>query len=374
MSPPSSEDAWEIQNRREPDPGEVRRGHFAVPMPALGRRRPLTRARIFAAIADPRVETMLRAALIKRRIAQWIRPRTPPRAIDYDPNDKATCERLAERMFREESDLGAFGSVERGRNLLRIIGDSYPAPPLTQAYFDNLSALLDNRPKLPERGQLLIGLGTGRSGSTTLAALVADVPEACSTHENPPLIFWRPEPEQIEFHIRRFGVLIQYFALVADCAHWWLNAVGDILDAFPDARFIGLVREAAACADSFMTIKKFGLGSYNHWAPFGNDIWIPSHWDPTYPTYDMPSDSQRHPDRSKRSLILRYIYEYNRKLKQLAEARPERYLVLRTEELNMPAALQRIYEMTSRANKNAVKTLALNKGSILDGRNDKLRF
>ena len=309
-----------------------------------------------------------------QRIAGLIRPRVQRHMIDYDPNDKVSCERLAERMFRGQRYPGALGSVERGRNLLRIIGDSYPTAPLTNAYFENLSALLAKRAKLPEPGGLLIGLGTGRSGSTTLASLLADVPGACSTHENPPLIFWRPEPEQIGFHMRRFGILIKYFQLVSDCSHWWLNAAADILDLFPNARFVGLVREATACAESFMAIKKFGLGSYNHWVPFGNDVWIPAHWDPTYPTYDMPSDSRRNPDRVKRELIMRYIQEYNLKLTELAAAFPERFLVLRTEELTLPSSLRLLYEFAGGRGNFPSAPLKLNARSVLDGRDPRLHF
>src|ERR1700733_2571613 len=111
-----------------------------------------------------------------RRIKRWVRRQAQLSTIDYDPYDKQSCERLAEKMFHEQSHPGYLGSVERSRNLLRIIGDSYPTARLTNAYFENLSALLERRPKLAEPGRLLIGLSTGRSGSTTLALLLAEIP------------------------------------------------------------------------------------------------------------------------------------------------------------------------------------------------------
>ena len=47
-------------------------------------------------------------------------------------------------------------SSERGRKLLEIIGDSFPVPSLSEAYFDNLALLLRDRPTLdqPGRGEL----------------------------------------------------------------------------------------------------------------------------------------------------------------------------------------------------------------------------
>ncbi len=314
------------------------------------------------------------SALIKlRRIARFVRP-LKLAAINYDPNDKRSCERVAGELFREQDFPDGHGSAERGRNLLRIIGDSYPTAPLTNAYFANLSAQLEGKPILSEPGRLLIGLGAGRCGSTTLASLLADIPGTCSTHENPPLIFWRPEPEQVEFHMRRINILVKYFPLVSDCSHWWLNVAEDILNLFPNSCFIGLVRDASACADSFMSVKNFGLGSYNHWVPFGNEVWIPAHWDPTYPTYDAPSDSRRNPDRAKRDLIVRYIHEYNSKLTELSVAFPERFLVLRTEELSLPSSQRLLYNFIGRRGSSASTTLRLNVHTISDGRELKLHF
>jgi hypothetical protein len=309
-----------------------------------------------------------------QELARLIRLRGPIHGIDYDPSDRRSCERLADRMLDKQNDFGEFATEERGRNLLRMIGDSFPTAALTAVYFENLEALLGRKTKLPEPGKLLIGLGTGRSGSTTLASLLARIPGACSTHENPPLIFWRPEHEQIEFHIRRFAILLEYFPLVADTSHWWLNVTQDILAHFPGARFVGLVRDAEACAKSFMAIKRSGRGSYNHWVPFGNGVWTPSHWDPTYPTYEVPSDSQRRPDGAKHDLIMRYIREYNQKLEELSTKSPESFDVLGIEDLNLPASRRVLDEASGARGKLPPVPGRLNSRSVLDGRDDKLRF
>jgi len=46
---------------------------------------------------------------------------------------------------------------------------------------------------------LVIALAAGG-----LAAMLASVTGSCCTHENPPLVSWTPEPEEIDFHLRRF--------------------------------------------------------------------------------------------------------------------------------------------------------------------------
>jgi hypothetical protein len=300
-----------------------------------------------------------------------VRPTAIKIGIDYDPYDLEACEFIAHRLL-DRAQLGAVGSVERGRKLLSIVGDSFPTPALTSAYFENLTALLADRPQLSCPGRVLIGLGTGRSGSTTLSALLGTIESSCSTHENPPLIFWRPREDQIEFQLRRFSLLIHYFQLVADVSHWWLHVVEDLVQRFPNIGFIGLIRDEAACAESFMAIKKSGPGSYNHWVPFGNGVWAAAHWDPTYPSYETPSEAADNPDLAKKNLILRYIREYNSELSILSEKFPDKFLLLRTEDLNKTSTRDRIFRH-ARFEGHAVDQ-KLNARSVSDGRDSKYLF
>ena len=87
--------------------------------------------------------------------------------------------------------------------------------------------------KLSQPGNVILGLGTGRCGSTTLSAAFGGVPDICATHENPPHIFWEPIEEQVRFHLDRLRMLADYFPLVFDAAHWWLNVVSSCFDRIP---------------------------------------------------------------------------------------------------------------------------------------------
>ncbi len=167
----------------------------------------------------------------------------------------------------------ARGRPTRSRLILDIIQDTFPTEELTKAYFENLDGLLRYRQPLQAPGRIAIGIGSGRSGSTSLAAMLATIGGSCCTRENPPLISWRPEPEEIEFHLRRFRALASYHPLVADVSHWWLNVIDPFFTAFPEARVIGTFRAVEGCAGSFMRIKGSGRGSYNRWAPYDNGIW-----------------------------------------------------------------------------------------------------
>ncbi len=132
--------------------------------------------------------------------------------------------KLGDTIFESRGGHFERGTLLRSRFLLHLMSISHPTRRLVDAYFDNLQRLLRGRPKLAQPGSVVLGLGTGRCGSTTLSAAFALRPDVCSTHENPPLIFWDPVEEQVRFHCDRLRILVDYFPLVFDAAHWWLNA------------------------------------------------------------------------------------------------------------------------------------------------------
>ena len=222
---------------------------------------------------------------------------------------------------------------------------SYPTRTLVAAYFENLRQLLRGRAKLSQPGEVVVGIGTGRCGSTTLSAAFGGVSNACATHENPPHIFWEPHEEQIRFHFDRLRILADYFPMVFDAAHWWLNVCPRLLAEFPRTRLIGLVRDTTTCVQSWLNLQGQGPGSKNNWAPPGNGIWRTVQWDPTFPTYPVPAGIEPGTDRAcaaKRMMITRYVTEYNQSLNELALAHPQRVMLIRTEKLNEPSTAARL--------------------------------
>lgn len=312
------------------------------------------------------------ASRLLGKIVGTIRLHTQSRGVTYDPYNKQNLEPLADKLFEGRKHLGASGSIERGRIILQTIEGTFPTEKLTKAYFENLELLLKNKRRRSSPGQLLIGLGTGRSGSTTFSNILSTVSDSCCTHENPPIIFWRPEPEQIDFHVRRFRILVEYFSLVMDTSHWWLNSVQRIAEQFATTKFVGLIRDTEACAKSFMRIKGSGFGSYNHWAPHRSGIWCSAHWDPTYPTYEMPVNSRSEPDGAKHALIVRYIREYNERLIALAQALPNNMRLVNTEDLNKAATQERLFHFVDSVGYPILSNL--NVGAMTDGRDSKFIY
>ncbi len=278
-------------------------------------------------LRSPPIGSTRFVAVGQRFLGKFFRARSSA-GLPYDPYDDEFRRNLAEHLFRPYRDGPALGTVERGRLILDIIQDTFPTEALTRAYFENLDSLLAQRPVRRTPGTIVIGIGSGRNGSTSLAGLLSTIEGSCCTHENPPLMCWTPRAEETRFHLKRLERLAEYFPVVVDVAHWWLNAMPKLLSWFPDARVIGITRNAESCARSFLKIKGAGVGSCNHWVPFGNGIWSAERWDPTYPTYPVPDLAWEDPDGAKLQLVMRYVREYNAAVEALAMRRPTRCMAL----------------------------------------------
>lgn len=282
-----------------------------------------------------------------------------------DPWDIETRSRLGDLLHKEES-AHALGTKERGRELLLMMAITWPTPALTDAYLENLRALLRVRASRRDPGRVVLGLGPGRCGSTSLTALLATAPESCCTHENPPAVHWVPAREQVELHWQRFHELTSRFALAFDAAHWWLNLCDEFFARFPTGRAIGLCRNEEACVRSFASIKGTGRGSINHWAPPHNGIWQTAPWDPTYPSFPLPAGAADDPDRARQIAIAEYVRDYNARMRALADRYPDRVLLVATEDLDDPIVQRQVGEF---AGVPAVGgAYRLNVGTVEDGK------
>ena len=308
--------------------------------------------------------TWSRVRKLGRRVARSYRARLRPLDLGYDPYDPASCEAEARALLDELSVGPALDPEEMCRRLLAIAEVSAPTEALAAAYFANLQTVLADKPRLETPGRVVIGLGPGRCGSTSLSTMLGTVANSCCTHETPPPIAWTPRSQQVEFHLRRFEMLAGHYSLVSDVSHWWLNCLEQVFDRFPEAKAIGLIRYPDDCARSFMPVQGGGRGSFNPWATPRNGIWKAGHWDATYPSYALPDYASREPDRAKLALITRYVTEYNAELEALASRAPGRIELVRTEELSHADVQAKIFQLagalgqTSTWRLNAESTVA----------------
>ena len=228
--------------------------------------------------------------------------------------------------------------------LLETMNISFASRRVIEAYFDNLEATLQGQKRLETPGVIVLGLGSGRSGSTTMTSILGAIAGAKSTHENPVPVFWDPHPQQVEFHLRRFRLLTAFFPVVADCSVWWINLLESVAQALPTTKAIGVYRETEACVRSWSIGNKKDVmaPSYNPWAIPHNGIWQTYRGDPGFPHFELPENVRRNPNAARESMIRRYVTDYNNRLKALAEQMPERMLLLSTEELSEPSTLREI--------------------------------
>ncbi len=300
--------------------------------------------------------------------------------LSLDPHAQDLRRRYAELYFRVHGGRSAPGTVERSRMLLSLLALDVLTDEIETEYFETLEQLLSRREPRAQPGTLVLGLGSGRCGSTTLAHAIAGVEGACATHENPPLVHWQPTPEQLRFHNKRFRLLRERFELVFDSAHWWLNAAEPLAAQFDDVKMIALVRDPDACARSFLERKGQGRGAINHWVDHDGTFWKPALWDRLYPSYEPgrfglgQAESLTSEELASRQhdLVKTYVEDYNEALARLQDRLGERLLILRTEALSDKDSEARIQAHLG------IKSLTLqgvsNRGTLKDGDDQELRF
>lgn len=163
-------------------------------------------------------------------------------------------------------------------------------------------------------GRLVLGLGTGRCGSTSFTQLLMAQKEGCFSHEHPPDLPWNRPPPALRFHFQRFALLSRLYDIVGDVAHWWLPHMQSVAAFFPDFRAAVLKRGREETVESFFAVKEGGQkGGVNHWMDHDGSHWDRVPFDRCYPSY---------PAKDMREAIGRYWDDYYAACERLAERYP----------------------------------------------------
>lgn len=128
---------------------------------------------------------------------------------------------------------------------------------------------------------IVLGIGTGRCGTNSLAAILDAQPDARVTHEALPHLPWESDAVLLN---ERIGQLRARDARVAgDVAFYYLPYVRPILEQLPDARVVCLRRDRAETVRSYLA-KADGR---NHWMRHDGSRWrLDPIWDACYPKYE----------------------------------------------------------------------------------------
>lgn len=168
---------------------------------------------------------------------------------------------------------------------------------------------------------IVIGLGTGRCGTVSLAKLLSLQIDTNATHENI-LLPWKQDIKKFDVAwraLRNRGFFYQY---TCDVAFYWLPYVEMMLKKRPDAKFVCLKRCKSLVVESY---DQKTLGR-NHWSlvPNPDSEREDPVWGPCFPKYDL----------NKREGIARYWDDYYAQADRLAAKYPENFRIFPTEALN----------------------------------------
>lgn len=95
--------------------------------------------------------------------------------------------------------------------------------------------------------KVVIGLGSGRCGTRSLAELLNLQPDSLVTHEALPMP-WNRKPDVTSLMIGK--LLERTTNIIGDIGYYWINYVEDLLSARSEAKFICLKRDRQEVIDS----------------------------------------------------------------------------------------------------------------------------
>lgn len=172
------------------------------------------------------------------------------------------------------------------------------------------------------KAKIVLGIGTGRCGTVSLALLLDGQPNSRVTHESRPLLRWyRRQMNSYNVHRDRFISRSQKCDLVGDIAFFWLPCLPSAIRDFPDLKIIVLQRDRAATIKSFME-KTVGV---NHWMNHDGTQWKKTVWDGAFPKYEA---------RDKAEAIGKYWDDYYATAGDWLKKCPGNFLLIKLEDLS----------------------------------------
>ncbi len=231
-------------------------------------------------------------------------------------------------------------------------------------------------------GRIVIGLGSGRSGTASLAALIDRQKGGLCFHEmNPSCAVFSGNPQSHVNAVREFRAIlgggdrarlsIDYsrpasvttyrklqqmseVKLLGDIAYYYLNYVGDILEVEPDCRFVCLKRDREQTVASWMkksTIRRWKSlwladrlkalitrtpfhTEYNHWQEHDGSVWKQDPvWDSCFPKFEAAT---------KEEAIRRYWDYYYTEAAKQEQRYPESFRIFDITDLSSDDGQRRI--------------------------------
>lgn len=192
---------------------------------------------------------------------------------------------------------------------------------------------------MAKENRLVIGLGTGRCGTTSLTAFLNQQESIYMLHEGKYLrsdshdIFqWSGDTSNVLSYLD--SLLTQYstYDFIGDVGMYFLNYTDSILEHYPQTKFVCMSRSQGEVVKSYM---KWTHGR-NHWIAHDGTQWtLDPVWDPAYPKFDV---------NEKEVALQLYWQYYQERVEKLIVEYPDNVALMPLSEFNTKEGKHRLLD------------------------------
>ena len=198
--------------------------------------------------------------------------------------------------------------------------------------------------------QLIISIGTGRSGSVSLSSFLSEQNNVLVLHEGRlekekirKLIKWENDDTELFNWIEYLLNYDENLKFIGDTGMYFLPYIDKIIHKYPNVKIIGLEREKEDVVTSFL--KK--TEGRNHWYSHNGNGWeIDNRWDPCFPKYKI---------REKRKAIEKYYDDYVNTTNDLKLRYPNNIKIWNLSSFNSSKTKNEILDFISYGNNRTIE-------------------
>ena len=200
---------------------------------------------------------------------------------------------------------------------------------------------------------IIIGLGTGRCGTHSLAKLLESQENTSITHElnDTPFIKWYYNSNDFNKICRVIDSRNKEF--VGDVSFFYLHYIPSLLDKYNNIKFISIKRPKEATIKSYM---KWTEGR-NHWMNHNGTQWRYDRWDICYPKYEV--------EKKEEALNL-YWEEYYTTMEKLKTSYSNQFLLIEMEDLNNDNKIKDILDFCGFKNKKIISGVKISQQNYVN--------
>ena len=195
--------------------------------------------------------------------------------------------------------------------------------------------------------RLIFGIGTGRCGSVSLSTLLDRQASSNVSHEKW-LMPWECDYQLLNEHLSNITTGAGNSVVVGDVGSYYLPYVQEIIEQFPNTKFVCMKRDIRLCID-IMMVKHGRLNM------FQDDDSPPNSWRPMNPTF--PNSF------TKRQAAAAYYDMYYKTAAELQSLYPDNLAIFDTECLNTEAGVASILKFCGYADPDIIVGLKANQGT-----------